>query len=553
MKTDNTSNLLLRHQRAWLPLLFGMTLLSLSPLHSIFNEWTGVMEFFSGHELVTGLGYHGWASQFYPPLFSLLMGIGGLFTSGFMAGKLISILSASVLLLVAYDLSVEFSGSQRVGLWTQVFLALSPLFVNEALQADNHMLDAMLFNCGLLLFLRAAKEPQAGRLFLLGLICGLAGLTRYTSYVMLLLCIGLISLKHLRRSFGYAALLCVGFAAVSVPWWYYNAKYNGSPLHNLNYLNVCVGVFGWSTNSLHILWRWAADSRINGIGDILRYHFTGYVRNIIGNLPKSGDILLRSTGALSVFAVPGILLSMFRLRPSQLLGVSAVLAASVLVVSQAYTNVYYLLPWTPWMVIIGVAFVFDFLQWLKKTNPERRNWRVVQCTLGALLIVNVVLCAQMMRAYYKEPLDRPLADASGVTTALQQYDPHIASKVIMALDPARAYYVGAKYLATPSDYTGSVEGLVRYEGVSARLRHYAPKYPSNMDESNLQSDYLVYTRTGEDRLGGLHDPPQFEFLMDPKSEKIPRTFKLVYQSVNTVVYAVLPDDTAGLVKRASFE
>jgi hypothetical protein len=125
-----------------------------------------------------------------------------------------------------------------------------------------------------------------------------------------------------------------------------------------------------------------------------------------------------------------------------------------------------------------------------------------------------------------------------IAAAMRKYDPEIKSKVIMALDPTRAYYVGAKYLATPFEYAGSVEGLVRYNDVSPRLRHYAPKYPSNMDEANLRADYLVYTRPDQTRLGELHDSLQFAFLMDPTSDSIPRNFKPIYQSIDAVVYEV---------------
>ena len=126
------------------------------------------MELFSGKELISGGGYHGWASSFYPPLFSLVLGVGSLFGNGFVAAKVISAFSASVLLWVAWQLAVELGMDKAVRLWAQVFLAISPLFFQEALQADNHMFEAVLFNSGLLLFLRGTKNPRFGRLFWAG-------------------------------------------------------------------------------------------------------------------------------------------------------------------------------------------------------------------------------------------------------------------------------------------------------------------------------------------------------------------------------------------------
>ena len=145
MTDDNFINRLGWFGRLCVPLVYALTLLVLARAHGIFSEWTGVMEFFSGKELVAGGGYHGWASHLYPPLFSLLIGAGGLFGSGFFAGKVISILSASLLLLIAHELANELYGN--AGFWTQIYLALSPLYLQESLQADNHMLEALLLPC----------------------------------------------------------------------------------------------------------------------------------------------------------------------------------------------------------------------------------------------------------------------------------------------------------------------------------------------------------------------------------------------------------------------
>jgi hypothetical protein len=149
-----------------------------------------------------------------------------------------------------------------------------------------------------------------------------------------------------------------------------------------------------------------------------------------------------------------------------------------------------------------------------------------------------------LKEYRDEPLtDRPLVHLDEITRALKNHDPDIGSKVIMAIDPARAYYAGAKYLATPFEYAGSVDGLVDYKGISQRMRHYAPKYPSSMDESSLRADYLVYTRLDESNPWQPQDSAQFAFLLDAKSSQIPSNFRPIYQSPEAVVYEV--DRTQG--------
>jgi hypothetical protein len=522
-----------------LSLLYAVVLVLVAPFHGVFSEWSGVAEWFSGKELVSGAGYHGWSSDFYPPLYPLLMGVVGLTTNGFLAGKIISIACASLLLWVAYFLAGELCPIPNAGFWTQVFVALSPLLVQEALQADNHMLEALLFNCGLLLFLRFSKLPRPGPLFLAGTVCALAGLTRYTSYVLALLPVSFWVLGKVGRRLTCTAAFWTGFVLVSAPWWIYNARYHGSPLYNLNYLNVWTGIIGRDTNSLQVLWRSLGVLGNGGMGEIIRHHSAAYARNVLSNLFRSIDVLIESAGVLALLIVPGFLEWVLTLKPSKSIPVCAVLAASMFAVSQAYVNSYYLMQWIVVAVVVAVAFLLNYLQRAAERFPGVTRWRLRPIALGFLLIYGTVLWTRPLKTYRREAFTyHALLESSEVTRALKEYDPGLQSKVVMALDPARAYYAGSKYLETPFEYVGPVEGLVSYQGVSPRLRKYAAKFPSNMDEGNLRADYLVYTRP-PDNLQDLHDPVQFAFLMDPASPEVPKNFKPVYRSSNVVVYQIL--------------
>jgi hypothetical protein len=77
----------------WIPVTYAITLLIISPLHSVFNEWSGVMQYFSGKEILRGDGYRGWTSHFWPPLFSTVLGLVSKLLPGSTAGKIISIMS----------------------------------------------------------------------------------------------------------------------------------------------------------------------------------------------------------------------------------------------------------------------------------------------------------------------------------------------------------------------------------------------------------------------------------------------------------------------------
>jgi hypothetical protein len=531
-------------RRLCVPVVYAAILLVLAPLHRLFSEWTGVMALFSGRELVAGLGYHGWASQFYPPLFSLLVGLVSKVADGFFAGQLISIVSTCLLLIVVYELASDVWGDER-SYWPQIFLASTPLYLFEGLQADNHMLDALLFNCGLLLFIRLVRRPSTSRVLLLGAICSLAALTRYTSYVLLLLPLSFFAFHAAKRAALYAASFYLGFAVLSAPWWLYNAKYNGSALHNVNYLNVLIGIFGHDAHSLQFLWRWTGDPGINGLLDVVLQHPMAYLHHVFDMAPLTVLLLVSSVAALSPFVAPAILESPFvpQLRP--LLPTLGALAGSIFAVSQAYLNAYYLMPWALGLVVVCVGFLLRYLERLERKFPEIQRYHATQIALGVLIAVNLFLCVRTLRAYQREPETySALVDARPITLALQKHDHDLQSKVIMAVDPARAYYARAKYLATPFDYSGDAEGLVTYEGVSERLRHYAPKYPSNMDEGSLRADYLIYVRPNLDRPWELHDPARFMFLMDPNSDRLPRNFKLVYKSPDAVVYEVVRNQSS---------
>jgi hypothetical protein len=126
-----------------------------------------------------------------------------------------------------------------------------------------------------------------------------------------------------------------------------------------------------------------------------------------------------------------------------------------------------------------------------------------------------------------------LGDIEQVTQALREHDPDLDSKVVMAIDPARAYYAESKYLITPLDYEGTLEAMVSYSGISEQVKNYAPKYPSSMEKSDLKADYLIYSNWMQE-----YELPQFSFLLNPESRKIPSNFELVYQSPNVVAYEI---------------
>ena len=526
----------------WIPVLYASALLVVSPIHSTFNEWGGVMQYFAGQEMLAGAGYTGWASRFWPPLFSLSIGLGSLLLPGFVAGKAISILAGALLLYVSYHLAIDLTRPRRIGLWTQVFLALSPIFVFQSLQAHNHMLDALLFVTGLWLYLKALQRPTAGKLLAVGIACGLAGLTRYTSYVLLALPLFLFLAPgglSVRNGAKLAVAFWIGFSVVSLPWWYANAVSYGSPLSTWEHLNVCTAVApGAAAGSLTSLWRCAGQAQLDSILSIIFAYPVRYAEHLVRNGPSVASLLIRYGGVLAPFVIPAFFESPFSLPRNAWLIVLGQLLLYVLLVSQAFVAEWFLLSWMALIVLLSVVFLLKYLVRLQEEHAALARLHFQSLVLALLIAGGLALTARSLLVYAGErESSAALADLDKVTQALKEHDPDLGSKTLMAVDPGRAYYAGTKYLATPLLYQGPVVGMVSYSGLSELERAYAPKYPANTPVSQLRADYLVYTKPPP-VWSEPQDLPQYEYLLDPATEEIPSNFRVVYRSAQVAVYEI---------------
>jgi hypothetical protein len=524
----------------WIPIAYAIILLLISPLHNTFNEWGGVMQYFAGQEILSGNGYQGWASHFWPPMFSVLISLASLLVSGFFAGKLISIIASAALVYVTFHFAIELMGQKWIGLWAQAFLVVNPLYFFESLRANNHLLDAMFFVAGLWLFFRALREPRPRRFVAAGLVCGLAGLSRHTSYVLIFLPFFLALVLDFRSSAKSAIAFWGGFTLISLPWWFFNTVQNGWPLDTWQHLNVCAGVIFGFGGAGQNLWRCSGQSNINGVLDILAAYPVDYLKNVIRNIFESGKLLVRYGGVLIPFVIPAILDSFLSIKTERWVILFGELALSIFLVSQAFVNYWYFMNWIVMIILLSVAFVVRYLTRWQERYPMLIEYHFRSLSLILLVVIGIVLTSLKLATYLDEGVSYlPLVDLDQVTQALKEHDPHLKTKIIMAIDPARAYYAGSKFLVTPSEYEGSAAGLVSYQGLSERLKAYAPKYPSDMEGDTLHADYLIYTRTPDNTPAWeLQELPQFSFLLDPESDEIPENFKLVYQSINVVVYEI---------------
>jgi len=518
---------------AAIPLLFGIALLVVFPLHDTFEEWDGVVQAFAGRELVSGMGYPWGVSQRWPPLYPLLIGLGSRLVSAFDAAKAISMVAAVVLVYVAYVLTVEISGRQSVGLLAQAFLVVNPRFVLSSIQAENHMLESVFLVSALTLFLKAAKSPDVKLWLAAGAATGLASLSRYTSYALLPLFLVMPFLFFGRKQALRAALMVLAsFALVNLPWWYANARANGSPFANTLYIPLGWNVIAGGTS---YQWWWDTHTDFHSVLDVLRASPRGYLWNVIRNILACAKALIVTGGILAPFVIPSIFHAVTSLacrKWSVLLGGATVY---ILVVSQALVAEEFLLGITVVFCILSLIFLCSYLEQVATVYPGLRRKHFVTAVMGCLLAGGLLLTSWNAYQYIKwDDYDHgQMVDYRAITDLLKSHDPDIAHKFVMSVHPGRAYYLGSGYLPAPLYYESTVEGLVAYKGIKPQVEMLNMRFPSTTPLEKARADYLIYD------VGLRSHLPQFAFLFDPTSGQIPDNFKLVYQSTNVVVYEIL--------------
>lgn len=516
----------------WIPLLFLIAALVAFSFHTSFEEWDGVMQYFSGREIVSGYGYNGWPSHFWPPLYPLLVGLLSLVLPGFEAAKTVSLISGVLTLYIAFHFALALSGKTKVAILAQVFLFLNPVFFLSAVQAENHMLDALFFTWTLLLLARIANERRTAtnQLVLLGIMSGISALSRYTSYSLVPVII--ITILFLDRK--KAALLCgaylAGFIAVSLPWWIYNAKANGSPFHSWQYMNIGSRIFPDRYE-----WWWKNQENFTGLKSIIVRYPVLYLKNFYRNILLSNVMLLDCAGILTPLVLPAIFDSFISMKTRLWVILSGIFAAYIILVCQAFVFEQVFLSWSIILTILCVMFLYRYLALAGNRYRLIKRYRIDSIFIAILLAGALFITSRRIVTYVSaDSYDAgQLTDTVEISRLLREHDPELSTKYLMAAHPARAYYAGSYYLMAPLYYEGTLEGLVRYRDLGDRVKEYAPKYPLFADSSDLSVDYLVYDKALEAFL------PQFSFLLEEDPEELPNNFIPVYRSPEVAVYEIV--------------
>ncbi|HEU4554738.1 MAG TPA: glycosyltransferase family 39 protein [Chitinophaga sp.] len=491
--------------------------------------------YFSGIDIFRGNGYNGWASHFWPPLFPVLIGLLAKVAPAFEAIKLISTVASALLLLVVYKYVLWLVGSRTAAWVAQLLTVTNFLFLQLSVQIENHMLDSLWYILAVFLLLRYLENGSWQKFLLAGIVCGLAGLTRYTSYALLpAFMIIMFFFYPFKRAAWYAGCILLGFAIVSAPWWIVNYRVNGSPFATWQYMNIGLGVF--SNSETRWSWSWSGIDQFNSVADVFLYAPGKYIANFCYNVAKSMGLILYRGQLLGCFCIAALFVYsrlhyksvVSWLRSSMFLPLGIIFVCYLVLVSQAFVFGEVYLSWYILLIIYGTFAGYKLWPLLYRLKPASKKALINLVLLAAFL--DIGYAAWQLKGYLYNT--RGIEENAQVMAALRQQDQDISDKILMCFHPARAYHLGTKFLMLPLYYTGDLNGLVTYQHMSRKVREQASRFPCTMDVNHVKADYLVY-----DPLAMLC-LPQFSFLLHAGDPRIPRNFQLVYLSAKVAVYKI---------------
>jgi 4-amino-4-deoxy-L-arabinose transferase-like glycosyltransferase len=503
--------------------------------YHLLADCDATMHYFSGIDIFRGNGYNGWASHFWPPLYPVLLGLLAQVRPGFEVSRLISVVAAALLLLVVYQFVYRLAVNRLVACLAQLLVVTNFMFLQLSVQVENHMLDTLFYLLAILLLLRYLEKGNGYQFFLTGLVCGLAGLSRYTSYSLLpAFMLTVFCFYPFRRAAGYAGCILLGFVLVSCPWWWVNYLRNGSPFATWQYMNIGLGVF--SNSETRWSWSWSAINQFNSVWEIFLQAPGKYIVNFLYNVVKSFALIVyrgQVTGALCAAA---ILLYLARnyssnllvLRTRRVLPLLIAFACYLLLVCQAFVFSEVFFSWLLLLIIYGTVAGTRLLPvFYQFRSAPKRTLKII---ILLAVCFDLTYASWQLRVYLHN--DRGIEDNAQIMAVLKQHDHNLGEKLLMCYHPGRAYHLGSEFLMLPLYYNGDLNGLVTYKGLSCKAKEQAPRFPCNIDANNVKANYLVYDPVAATCL------PQFSFLMQPGDPRIPRNFQLIYLSADAAVYKI---------------
>lgn len=425
----------------------------------------GVQYVTLGHNLMAGQFQEG-LSVYWPPLYPLLVGLSSIFFhDAEFAGRFVSVVAGSLLVLPSYKLIRNWYG-ERVALTGVVLIALHPLLIYYSTVLLTESTYTLLLTCGVLTGWTALSGGRARSFLLAGVTFGACYLLKpEAAGFLLLLLIPTLARKvvdktsSLKSAARNALLLCAGFLLLAAPY--------------LFYLKQQTGAWTLSGKTAGHLWQGNRHG-----GEFL-------TPSVLPVVPDATTVFVQLTKALRseyeifnlIFPPTFVLLAglgLFRKRWTNNRGwrelyLFSFVAAALAGYAVTLPNIRFLVPLLPLLLCWVSKGIFEFAEWsgealarskgAGKFLPSLRK-AIVPVIITALLATLIPLSIYLLRG------DK-WGDYYGQKRAALWIKEHATSQVpvIMSTVPVAAFYASGRHVALLDEEYPTLITRARREGV----------------------------------------------------------------------------------------
>jgi hypothetical protein len=418
-----------------------------------------------GRELIRGK-FHEGLSAYWSPLYPLLVGVSSLFfRDPEFAGRFISVVAGSLLVIPSYKL-IQSRYGERIALVGAALVALHPLLIYYSTALLTESTYTLLFTCGVLYGWKALSLGSGRSFLVTGLAFGGCYLLKPEGAGFLLLLLALILGRKLfdkaasfKRCARDAVLLFAGFMLLAAPYLFYLRQQTGA----------------WTLSGKTASHLWQGNS-IPG---------TESVQPVMPLIPGATTMLVQATKALRgeyeifnlIFPPTFVLLAglgLFRKGWTRnRLRREAYLFSFVLATLVGYVvtlpNIRFLIPLLPLLLCWPAKGIFESVEWMSETAEKTfvaKRFRPYIKHAAASLIFAVLLLSLLPLSAYLWRGDK-WGDYYGQKRAAVWIKEHDASHapVIMSTVPVAAFYAGGRHVALPDEESEPLIARAQREGV----------------------------------------------------------------------------------------
>jgi len=442
--------------------------------HDIFEEWDGVLHYFSGLNFWESFVYKGWASHFWPPLQPLIISLG----DPLVMGKIVALLSGLLVIIYSYLESLRNSLSRSESILVLIFVASSSTFLLAFSVVENHALETGFALLGVTFFFLSSESKKY--LVVSAVFIALAGLVRYTSYIYALVLAFACLFRADKKGFYDAALFSIIFVLVSSVWWLPNYFINGSPLATWQYLNVGSRIYPGGSFE----WWWHGQNDYKDLSDLIFRHPILFIENFIKNIAYG--LVIVAKGLTSHWLTSFLLIATF---------IYCSITKRKYIFLFFKKNFLIVCAGTGYILLCSIAFVFHdaLLPVMMMGTVFLGIFLLKYFRYGAALLLlasisNAALSYIDASTYldYQDDRGGQLASLTEVNDVLIKDK----ASLISSIHPARAYYAETGWIMFPLYGVSSLCQVIDYS-FSDKVYSYAPKHPVDLNRKSLSISHLV--------------------------------------------------------------